>query len=68
MLTVRVAPLAGSSAEPPGVRAARILEEACVRRWTAGGAKAPAHRLLPPERVATVVRRPPCDDGDDASH
>jgi phosphatidylglycerophosphatase GEP4 len=54
MLTVRVAPLT-SQGEPPGVVAARRIEEWCVARWVAGGIKAPPHARLPGARVLEAV-------------
>jgi phosphatidylglycerophosphatase GEP4 len=56
MLTIRVAPLT-SKGEPTTVAAARLVEEACVSRWTAAGIRAPAHRLLPFEAASSVVRK-----------
>ena len=54
MLTIRVAPLT-SKGEPPTVAAARLVENACVSRWSAAGLRAPAHQLLPFERVSQMV-------------
>lgn len=54
MLTIRVAPLT-SKGEPPTVAAARLVENACVSRWSAAGLRAPAHHLLPFERVSQMV-------------
>jgi len=54
MLTIRVAPLT-SKGEPPTVAAARLVENACVQRWTAAGLRAPAHKLLPFEAVSSMV-------------
>jgi hypothetical protein len=58
MLTIRVAPLTAKG-EPPAVAAARLVENACVQRWTAAGLRAPAHSLLPAEAGSSVVVRPP---------
>lgn len=55
MLTIRVAPLT-SKGEPPTVAAARLVEDACVRRWLAGGIKAPLQQLLPHDQCSRVVK------------
>lgn len=54
MLTIRVTPLTFEG-EPPTVAAARVVEEACVSRWSAAGLRAPAHRLLPVEGVGRMI-------------
>lgn len=54
MLTIRVTPLT-SKGEPPTVAAARVVEEACVSRWSAAGLRAPAHRLLSVEGVGRMI-------------
>eukprot|EP00879_Flechtneria_rotunda_P017457 GHRR01018295.1.p1 GENE.GHRR01018295.1~~GHRR01018295.1.p1 ORF type:complete len:236 (+),score=82.85 GHRR01018295.1:270-977(+) len=56
MLTIRVAPLT-SKGEPPAVAAARLVEEACVRRWGAQGIKAPLNQLLPHEQCSKLVKQ-----------
>jgi phosphatidylglycerophosphatase GEP4 len=58
MLTVRVAPLTYAG-EPPGVRLARFVEEACVSRWAAAGVKAPPHAKAPEGRLLDAVEAPP---------
>ena len=59
MLTVRVAPLT-SKGEPPGVAAARVIEEACVKRWLAAGIKAPLQQLMPHEQCASIIKQHSC--------
>jgi phosphatidylglycerophosphatase GEP4 len=56
MLTIRVAPLT-SKGEPPTVVAARMLEDACVRRWSAAGIKAPLQQLLPHDQCSRLVKQ-----------
>eukprot|EP00878_Enallax_costatus_P004047 GHUV01004271.1.p1 GENE.GHUV01004271.1~~GHUV01004271.1.p1 ORF type:complete len:285 (+),score=68.87 GHUV01004271.1:88-942(+) len=56
MLTLRVAPLT-SKGEPPSVTAARVIEEACVKRWTAAGIKAPLQQLMPHEQCARIIKQ-----------
>uniref|UniRef100_A0A383W3Y3 Phosphatidylglycerophosphatase n=1 Tax=Tetradesmus obliquus TaxID=3088 RepID=A0A383W3Y3_TETOB len=56
MLTIRVAPLT-SQGEPPTVVAARVLEDACVRRWSASGIKAPLQQLLPHDQCSRLVKQ-----------
>lgn len=58
MLTIRVAPLT-SKGEPPTVAAARLIENACVSRWTSGGLRAPLHKLVPFEEVSKLVSKDP---------
>jgi phosphatidylglycerophosphatase GEP4 len=58
MLTIRVAPLTPKG-EPPTVAAARVIEEACVARWSAAGMRPAVHPLLPHEAVASVLTSPP---------
>eukprot|EP00882_Tetradesmus_deserticola_P005622 GHRQ01005918.1.p1 GENE.GHRQ01005918.1~~GHRQ01005918.1.p1 ORF type:complete len:305 (+),score=112.87 GHRQ01005918.1:97-1011(+) len=56
MLTIRVAPLT-SRGEPPTVAAARMVEDACVRRWSAAGMKAPLQQLLPHDQCSRLVKQ-----------
>jgi phosphatidylglycerophosphatase GEP4 len=56
MLTIRVSPLT-SKGEPPSVTAVRLMEDACVRRWTSAGIKAPAQRLLDFSQYSKVVKQ-----------
>lgn len=56
MFTIRVAPLT-SNGEPPSVAAARLIEEACVRRWTAAGMKAPLQQLMPQDQCVGVIKQ-----------
>lgn len=65
MLTIRVSPLTPKG-EPPTVVAARLVEEACVKRWAAAGVKAPPQRLLDGPAVARLVLAAPLvgDVGD----
>lgn len=56
MLTIRVAPLTNKG-EPPSVAAARLIEEACVKRWTAAGIKAPLQQLIPQDQCIKIVKQ-----------
>lgn len=59
MLTIRVAPLTNKG-EPPSVAAARVIEEACIKRWMAAGIKAPLHKLLSHEQCTRIVKHQSC--------
>jgi phosphatidylglycerophosphatase GEP4 len=59
MLTIRVAPLTRQG-EPVGVLLARLVEQACVSRWTAAGVKAPSNAAFSgaPAGACAFVRQP----------
>ncbi|GBF97341.1 hypothetical protein Rsub_10032 [Raphidocelis subcapitata] len=57
MLTIRVAPLT-LRGEPPGVLAARRVEEWCVSRWAAAGVKAPENARMGAQAVLEAVEAP----------